>query len=62
MMQWIIYREVKLLQKTLKQRQAESNQQDAKLYANMFPQPAKNLAVVTKVCFCFISFLLVFLI
>ncbi|XP_057518080.1 peptidyl-prolyl cis-trans isomerase FKBP62-like isoform X2 [Amaranthus tricolor] len=41
-------REVKLLQKTLKQRQAESNQQDAKLYANMFPQPAKNLAVVTK--------------
>ncbi|KAH9625145.1 hypothetical protein KSS87_022406 [Heliosperma pusillum] len=34
-------REVKLIYKTLKQHQAESNNRDAKFYENMFSQPAK---------------------
>ncbi|KAJ6337744.1 hypothetical protein OIU76_007430 [Salix suchowensis] len=41
-------REVKLIQKTLKQLQAESNKRDAKLYSNMFEHMTKQTSVVTK--------------
>ncbi|KAK3012657.1 hypothetical protein RJ639_008846, partial [Escallonia herrerae] len=41
-------REVKLIQKNLKQRQAESNKRDAKLYANMFARTPKDFSVATK--------------
>ncbi|KAJ6404965.1 hypothetical protein OIU84_013024 [Salix udensis] len=41
-------REVKLIQKTLKQLQAESNKRDAKLYSNMFEHMTKQTPVVTK--------------
>lgn len=42
-------REVKLLQKTLRQLQAESNKRDAKLFSNMFAKMSKDLSVPTKV-------------
>ncbi|KAJ6685793.1 PEPTIDYLPROLYL ISOMERASE [Salix purpurea] len=41
-------REVKLIQKTLKQLQAESNKRDAKLYSNMFEHITKQTPVETK--------------
>ncbi|KAL2894963.1 70 kDa peptidyl-prolyl isomerase [Bienertia sinuspersici] len=41
-------REVKLILKTLKQRQAERNQQDAKLYANMFSSSTRDSMVANK--------------
>ncbi|KAL8172060.1 hypothetical protein V2J09_023864 [Rumex salicifolius] len=41
-------REVKLLQKNLKQRQDESNKRDANLYMNMFSRLTKDTTVVTK--------------
>ncbi|KAK9215809.1 hypothetical protein WN944_007815 [Citrus x changshan-huyou] len=41
-------REVKLLQKSLKQLQAESNKRDAKFYANMFVRVTKDSSVATK--------------
>lgn len=41
-------REVKLLQKSLKQLQAESNKRDAKFYANMFARVTKDSSVATK--------------
>ncbi|XP_044475680.1 70 kDa peptidyl-prolyl isomerase [Mangifera indica] len=41
-------REVKLLQKTLKQLQTESNKRDAKLYANMFAFVTRDSSVATK--------------
>lgn len=41
-------REVKLLQKALKHRQAESNKRDANLYMNMFSRLTKDTTVVTK--------------
>lgn len=43
------FREVKLLQKTLKQLQTESNKRDSKLYANMFARVTKDSSVATKV-------------
>lgn len=41
-------REVKLIQKTLKQLQAESNKRDAKLYSNMFADMTKQTSAITK--------------
>ncbi|KAK1432327.1 hypothetical protein QVD17_09222 [Tagetes erecta] len=41
-------REVKMVQKTLKQLQAESNKRDAKLYTNMFARMAKDCSIGTK--------------
>ncbi|KAK2986155.1 hypothetical protein RJ640_019561, partial [Escallonia rubra] len=41
-------REVKLIQKNLKQLQAESNKRDAKLYTNMFARTPKDFSVATK--------------
>ncbi|XP_074264019.1 70 kDa peptidyl-prolyl isomerase-like isoform X2 [Silene latifolia] len=41
-------REVKLIYKTLKQHQAESNKRDAKFYENMFSQPAKKRKTDTE--------------
>ncbi|KAK4274618.1 hypothetical protein QN277_017812 [Acacia crassicarpa] len=41
-------REVKLLQRKLKQLQLESDKRDAKLYANMFAHKEKDSSVVTK--------------
>ncbi|KAH9690004.1 peptidylprolyl isomerase [Citrus sinensis] len=41
-------REVTLLQKSLKQLQAESNKRDAKFYANMFAHVTKDSSVATK--------------
>ncbi|KAK0576333.1 hypothetical protein LWI29_015602 [Acer saccharum] len=41
-------REVKLLQKKLKQLQTESNKRDAKLYSNMFTCVTKDSSVATK--------------
>ncbi|XP_012068191.1 70 kDa peptidyl-prolyl isomerase isoform X2 [Jatropha curcas] len=41
-------REVKSLQKMLKQLQAESNKRDAKLYSNMFAHMTKETSVATK--------------
>ncbi|KAF7140388.1 hypothetical protein RHSIM_Rhsim06G0063300 [Rhododendron simsii] len=41
-------REVKLIQKNLKQLQAESDKRDAKLYTNMFVQTTKDPSVGTK--------------
>ncbi|CAN6281540.1 unnamed protein product [Urochloa humidicola] len=41
-------REVKLLQANLKKLQVESNKRDAKLYANMFDQTARESDVVSK--------------
>lgn len=40
-------RELKLIQKNLKQRQAESNNRDAKLYSNMFSRMTKDSSVAT---------------
>ncbi|KAK9069489.1 hypothetical protein SSX86_011393 [Deinandra increscens subsp. villosa] len=40
--------EVKSLQKTLKQLQAESDKRDAKLYTNMFARMAKDCSIGTK--------------
>ncbi|XP_028053276.1 70 kDa peptidyl-prolyl isomerase-like isoform X1 [Camellia sinensis] len=40
-------RELKLIQKNLKQRQAESNKRDAKLYSNMFSRMTKDSSVAT---------------
>lgn len=40
---------MKLIQKNLKQLQAESDKRDAKLYANMFVQTTKDPSVGTKV-------------
>ncbi|OEL34485.1 Peptidyl-prolyl cis-trans isomerase FKBP62 [Dichanthelium oligosanthes] len=42
-------KEVKVLQANLKKLQVESNKRDAKLYANMFEQTAKESDVVSKV-------------
>lgn len=42
-------REVKSLQMTLKQLQAEKNRRDAKLYANMFQWTRKDADVMVKV-------------
>ncbi|KAL9450206.1 hypothetical protein AB3S75_012022 [Citrus x aurantiifolia] len=41
-------REVKLLQKSLKQLQAEGSKRDAKFYANMFARATKDSSVATK--------------
>ncbi|GLT93914.1 hypothetical protein SLE2022_116840 [Rubroshorea leprosula] len=41
-------REVKQIQKTLKQLQAESNKRDAKLYSNMFARMTKDSSTTTK--------------
>lgn len=41
-------REVKMVQKRLKQLQAENNRRDAKMYANMFSQLTKDTDVPTK--------------
>lgn len=41
-------REVKLIQKSLKQLQAESNKRDMKLYANMFVHTTKDPSVAKK--------------
>ncbi|RVX22417.1 Peptidyl-prolyl cis-trans isomerase FKBP65 [Vitis vinifera] len=41
-------REVKLMQKNLKQLQGESNKRDAKLYSNMFAPMRNDTAVATK--------------
>ncbi|XAR48435.1 Peptidylprolyl isomerase [Bertholletia excelsa] len=41
-------REVKFIQKNLKQLQAESNRRDAKLYGNMFARMTKDSSVATK--------------
>lgn len=38
-----------MLQKSLKQLQAESNKRDAKFYANMFAHVTKDSSVATKV-------------
>ncbi|KAF5955494.1 hypothetical protein HYC85_008350 [Camellia sinensis] len=40
-------RELKLIQKNLKQRQAESKKRDAKLYSNMFARMTKDSSVAT---------------
>lgn len=45
----LIFREVKLIQKSLKQLQAESNKRDMKLYANMFVHTTKDPSVAKKV-------------
>ncbi|XP_057974823.1 70 kDa peptidyl-prolyl isomerase-like isoform X2 [Malania oleifera] len=41
-------REIKLMQKSLKQLQVESNRRDAKLYSNMFACVTKDSSVATK--------------
>ena len=41
-------REVKLIQKNLKQLQAESNKRDSKLYINMFARMTRDTPVATK--------------
>ena len=45
-----VFREVKMIQKRLKQLQAENNRRDAKMYANMFSRLTKDTDVPTKVC------------
>jgi hypothetical protein len=42
-------REVKLIQKNLKQLQAESNKRDSKIYINMFARMTRDTPVATKV-------------
>lgn len=42
-------REVKLIQKNLKQLQADSNRRDSKLYKNMFAHMTRDTPVATKV-------------
>jgi len=39
-----------MIQKRLKQLQAESNRRDAKIYANMFSRITKYTDIPTKVC------------
>lgn len=42
-------REVKLLQKTLRELQVESNKRDAKLFTNMFARMSKGSSMPIKV-------------
>lgn len=42
-------REVKLIQKNLKQLKAESNKRESKLYINMFARMTRDTPVATKV-------------
>lgn len=49
--EFLLFREVKLMQKTLKQLQAESNKRDAKLYTTMFARLSNENSSVAKVCF-----------
>ena len=44
-----ISREVKLIQKNLKQLQAESDKRDSKLYMNMFAHMTRDTPLATKV-------------
>ena len=44
-----ISRELKLIQKNLKQLQAESDKRESKLYMNMFAHKTRDTSVATKV-------------
>lgn len=42
-------REVKILERSLKQLKAESNRRDAKIYSNMFARTTKDTSMAIKV-------------
>lgn len=49
MLECTFVREVKILERSLKQLQAESNRRDAKVYSNMFARMTKDTSMAIKV-------------
>lgn len=50
--QWLIFREVKLLEKKFKQLKAESNKRDGRLYKAMFSSKSDDVCTAEKVSCC----------